>query len=154
MGFCAPKSPLRHPLCVSPIEDFGPGKGYQEVLDDAWTTPKNVKRVGLCMGKFYYDLVKKQRDADRKDVALVRLEQIFPLPVPQLQEIIARYPKAEFVWAQEEPENQGCWPFLNRKFDLAKLKVFSRPEFCTPSVGFPELHERELAELVDKVFEL
>lgn len=149
----APKSPLRHPLCVSPIEEFGPDKGYREVLDDTWTNPKNVKRVVLCMGKFYYDLVKKQRDAERKDVALVRLEQIYPLPLPQLQEIITKYPKAEFVWAQEEPENQGCWPFLNRKLDLTKLKVLSRPEFCTPSVGFPELHDRELAELVERVFE-
>ncbi|MCB1060928.1 MAG: 2-oxoglutarate dehydrogenase E1 component [Calditrichaeota bacterium] len=147
-----PKSPLRHPLCVSPIEEFGPDKRYQEVLDDTWTTPKQVKRVVFCMGKFYFDLVKKQRDADRKDVALVRLEQIFPLPKKQIQAILDRYPKAEFVWAQEEPANQGCWPFLNRKFDQAKLRVISRDEFCTPSVGFPELHDRELAELVNKVF--
>lgn len=147
-----PKSPLRHPLCVSPIEDFGPGKKYQEVLDDTWTTPKQVKRVVFCMGKFYYDLVKKQRDADRKDVALVRLEQIFPLPKKQIQTILDRYPKADFVWAQEEPENQGCWPFLHRKFDQTSLKVVSRPEFCTPSVGFPELHDRELTELVERVF--
>ncbi|MBK6767266.1 MAG: 2-oxoglutarate dehydrogenase E1 component [bacterium] len=148
-----PKSPLRHPLCVSPIEEFGPEKSYQEVLDDAWTTPKQVRRVVLCMGKFYYDLVKKQRDADRKDVALIRLEQIYPLPTPQLEAALARYPKAELVWAQEEPENQGCWPFLNRKFDLATLRVISRPEFCTPSVGFPALHDQELMNLVNKVFE-
>ncbi len=149
-----PKSPLRHPLCVSPIEDFGPGKSYQELLDDVWTNPKQVKRVVLCMGKFYYELIKKQRDADRKDVALVRLEQIFPLPEPQLKELIARYPQAEFVWAQEEPENQGCWPFLHRKFDFAPLKVLSRPEFCAPSVGFPDLHDKELAALVERVFEI
>jgi len=148
-----PKSPLRHPLCVSPMEDFGPGKTYQEVLDDTWTTPQQVKRVVLCMGKFYYDLVKKQRDGNRKDVALVRLEQIFPLPENQLKEMIARYPKAEFVWAQEEPENQGCWPYLHRKFNLTSIKVISRLESCTPSVGFPDLHEKELSMLVDKVFE-
>lgn len=149
-----PKSPLRHPLCVSPIDDFATGTRYQEIIDDTWATPSKVKRVVLCMGKFYFDLIKKQRDGNRKDVALVRLEQIFPLPTTQLVTLIARYPKAEFVWAQEEPENQGCWPYLLRKFDLTKLRVISRPEFCTPSVGFPDLHEKELAALVDKVFEL
>ncbi|MCB9365849.1 MAG: 2-oxoglutarate dehydrogenase E1 component [Calditrichaeota bacterium] len=148
-----PKSPLRHPLCVSPVEEFTTGTRYQEVLDDMWTTPKQVKRVVLCMGKFYFDLVKKQRDAERKDVALVRLEQIHPLPKKQLAELVARYPKAEFVWAQEEPENQGCWPFLLRKFDVTTLRVISRPESCAPSVGFPDLHEKELAALVERVFE-
>ena len=100
-----PKSLLRHPLAVSSVDEFANGT-FQEVLDDQAAEADKVKALVFCTGKFYYDL-KAEREANgRNDVALVRIEQLFPLPVDQMKAIIAKYPNADdYVWAQEEPRN-------------------------------------------------
>src|SRR6202000_1503937 len=101
----SPKSLLRHPACVSPLKDFTEGK-FQEMIDDSYADTKKVKRVLFVSGKLYYELLEKQQTDKRKDVAIVRVEQLYPTPDQQLMKIKAKYNKAtDFIWTQEEPEN-------------------------------------------------
>ncbi|MGZ5243859.1 MAG: 2-oxoglutarate dehydrogenase E1 component, partial [Bacteroidia bacterium] len=101
-----PKSLLRHPLAVSPVEEFTNGK-FQEIIKDNFVTKSKVKRVLFCSGKVYYDLLDKQQKDNRKDIAIIRVEQLYPMPDNQVDEVMEMYPKAEYVWVQEEPKNMG-----------------------------------------------
>jgi len=149
----SPKSLLRHPLCVSPLEDLTKGS-FQEVLGDAYASAKKVKRVLLCTGKVYYDLLEKQQADQREDVAIVRLEQLHPFPQQQLQAILAAYGKnAELVWVQEEPENMGAWTYLLRSWTDARLRVVARKASASPATGFAKLHAQGQADLVRRAFE-
>ena len=124
-----PKSLLRHPKAVSSIEELADG-GFQEVIDDT-INPKNVRKVVFCMGKFYYDLLAEREKLERDDVALVRIEQLFPLHEEKLQEVIDRYSNAEkYVWAQEEPRNMGAWSHMLQRFTNVKLEVASRKYYA------------------------
>jgi 2-oxoglutarate dehydrogenase E1 component len=151
-----PKSLLRSPKCVSPIEDFTSGK-FHELIDDAYADPKKVKRVLLCTGKVYYDLLDKQQADKRKDVAIVRVEQLYPTPVTQILKVKAKYEKAtEFIWVQEEPENMGAWPYICRKFHndtVINLNVISRNEGSSTATGFAKQHAAQQAYIVSKAFE-
>ncbi|MFA6084922.1 2-oxoglutarate dehydrogenase E1 component [Mucilaginibacter sp.] len=151
-----PKSLLRSPKCVSPIEDFTNGK-FHEVIDDTYADPKKVKRVLLCTGKVYYDLLEKQQVDKRKDVAIVRVEQLYPTPIQQILKMKYRYEKAtEFVWVQEEPENMGAWPYICRKFHNDRhlnLQVISRLEGASTATGFAKQHAAQQAHIVAKAFE-
>lgn len=148
-----PKSLLRHPMCVSTLEDFTK-KGFEEVIDDAVVDANNVKRVILCTGKVYYDLLKKQQEDDRKDVAIVRLEQLYPLAEKQLAALAKKYKNAEWKWVQEEPKNMGGWMHLLR-YDLPfDLNVISRRSSSSPSTGFAKVHAEEQAELVRQSFDV
>src|SRR5690606_28015705 len=126
-----PKSLLRHPECVSAKADFTSG-GFMEVIDDARADAKKVKRVVLCSGKIYYDLLKKQTAEKITEVAIVRIEQLFPYPEKQLQAIRKKYAKAQFVWVQEEPKNMGAWTFLLRWEENFSLKLISRKSSASP----------------------
>src|SRR5690606_29853553 len=111
----SPKSLLRHPLCVSSREDFHKGKRFQEVIDDAGVSgkqAKNVKRILFCSGKVYYGLHQKKEELKREDVAIVRIEQLYPLAETQIQKIIDKYKGAEKFWVQEESMNMGAWSHL------------------------------------------
>ena len=105
-----PKSLLRHPLAISSLEELADGRfqnviGEQEKLD-----PAQVRRVVLCSGKVYYDLLEARRKAEQKQVALIRIEQLYPFPHAELAEVLKEYQHVgEFVWCQEEPQNQGAW---------------------------------------------
>ncbi|MBF6607185.1 MAG: 2-oxoglutarate dehydrogenase E1 component [Flavobacterium sp.] len=127
-----PKSLLRHPLVISSVDEFANGS-FKEVLDDPNADKSKIKTLAFCTGKFYYDLVAERETNGRDDVAFVRIEQLFPLPVEQLREIIASYPNADdFVWAQEEPRNMGAYSYMlvnftEVKFRLAALKAYSAP---------------------------
>jgi 2-oxoglutarate dehydrogenase E1 component len=151
-----PKSLLRSPKCVSKLEDFTGGK-FQELIDDTYADAKKVKRVLLCTGKIYYDLLEKQQADKRKDVAIVRIEQLYPTPVVQILKIKAKYSKAtEFVWVQEEPENMGAWPYICRKFHNDKvinLNVISRHEGSSTATGFAKQHAAQQLHIVSKAFE-
>src|SRR5690606_11009110 len=112
-----PKSLLRHPKVVSTLNEFTDDSQFQEVIDDAWAKSANVRRVLFCTGKIYYDLLEKQQADNRKDVAIVRVEQLYPTPMDKLRAIRNKYKQAEeFLWVQEEPENMGAWPYICRKF--------------------------------------
>ncbi|HQV36991.1 MAG TPA: 2-oxoglutarate dehydrogenase E1 component, partial [Flavobacterium sp.] len=119
----SPKSLLRHPSCVSTKEELYNGS-FQEIIDDQSVDKKKVKTLVFCTGKFYYDILAEREKLGRNDVALVRIEQLFPLPVEQLKAIIASYPKADdYVWAQEEPKNMGAYSFMLMNFDLVKWRL-------------------------------
>jgi 2-oxoglutarate dehydrogenase E1 component len=111
-----PKSLLRHPRCVSPLAELAEGR-FEPVLDDFGADPARVRRVVLCSGKVYFDLLKAREDARRDDVAVVRLELLYPFPAAALQVTLARYSSAAaIVWCQEEPRNMGAWRFLRERF--------------------------------------
>lgn len=150
-----PKSLLRHPKAVSPLIDFTE-KSFQEIIDDVNVTAKSVKRVLLCSGKIYYELLEKQETDKRKDVAIVRVEQLFPIAHDQINDLRKKYANAEFVWVQEENENMGAWPFYCRKFsgsDL-NLKVIARPESGSPATGYMKRHVAEQTNILNKAFEI
>jgi 2-oxoglutarate dehydrogenase E1 component len=147
-----PKSLLRHPQAVSGVEEFGPGTRFQEVIDDAADDPHAVKRVLLCSGKIYYDLLNRKRELRRDDVAIVRNEQLYPLPMHQWQTLLAKYDEAQrWIWVQEEPENMGAWTFIMRKFPWL-LEVISRKESSTTATGFAEQHGAEQKQILDRAF--
>ncbi|HMO40762.1 MAG TPA: 2-oxoglutarate dehydrogenase E1 component [Saprospiraceae bacterium] len=148
----SPKSLLRHPECVSGIADFATGQAFREVLDDAHVQDaKKVKRLLLCSGKVYYDLLAEQRDKNRQDVAIVRLEQLYPYPEKQLEAVFEKYNKAALYWVQEEPANMGGWQHIQR-FCQRKIELVARKASASPATGFKKKHDKEQAELVEKAF--
>lgn len=151
-----PKSLLRHPKVVSPLKDFTEA-AFQEVIDDANVAAKDVKRVLFCSGKVYYDLLEKQETDIRKDIAIVRLEQLFPIPTEQLKAIRKKYNKAkEFVWVQEENENMGAWSYYCRKLmgtEIAFTGFVARKESGSTATGYMKQHVAQQAEILNKSFE-
>lgn len=149
-----PKSLLRHPLCVSSVDDLTKSN-FQEVIDDSAVKAKDVKRVVFCTGKIYYDLLKKQEEDKRKDVAIVRLEQLFPLPEKQITEVLKKYKGADLKWVQEEPFNMGYWTYLLRFRELFRdFDCISRKASASPATGYAAVHQREQNEIVEKAFKL
>lgn len=148
----SPKSLLRYPACRSKIEDLTTGN-FQEMIDDDYATKSKVKRVLMCTGKIYYDLLEKQQEDKRKDVAIVRWEQIYPMPEKQLNEIYTKYKKAEFFWVQEEPKNMGAWTYMFRyEKNRQHLKLISRKSSASPATGYAKVHEQEQNHIVDQAF--
>ena len=115
-----PKSLLRHPSCYSTIEEFTNGK-FQEIIDDSIDT-LSVKKLVICSGKLYYEILQERKENKRTDVAIVRLEQLYPIPEQQLQKIIKKYNPEHRSWAQEEPENMGAWSYILRSLRHLPLK--------------------------------
>lgn len=150
----SPKSLLRHPKVVSPISEFTSGR-FREVLADTTMDPKEVKRVILCTGKVYYDL-EEARERDKvKNVAIVRVEQLHPLPKNQILEAINQYKGAEVVWVQEEPENMGYWNYLLRLLykDLP-MSVIARKPSASPATGYNKVHVEEQKTIVSQALKL
>ncbi len=148
-----PKSLLRHPKCVSTIDELAKGK-FQEVIDDAAVKAKDVDTLVFCTGKFYYDLLAKKEDIDAENIALVRLEQLYPLPFNQIEEIVKKYSKAKkTIWAQEEPENMGAWSHLMRHLSHLNLEVISLTESGAPATGSSKAHVVRHTAIIDKLFE-
>jgi 2-oxoglutarate dehydrogenase E1 component len=147
-----PKSLLRHPLVVSPIEELSEGT-FQEVIDDT-IDPANVTKLVFCTGKFYYDLLEERIQLNNNNVALVRIEQLFPLHLEKLQEVINRYPNVKkYVWAQEEPENMGAWTYMLHRFSLVPLEVASQSLRAVPAAGSATRFKRRHQRIIDFVFE-
>ena len=147
-----PKSLLRHPKCISPIEDFIKG-GFKELIDDSVSTPAQIKKLLFCTGKIYYDLLSKKEETLNKDTAIIRIEQLYPLAKNQIRSILKKYNNAtEFFWVQEEPENMGAWPFMNYNFPDVKLKVISRFESACPATGSSAKHEIQQKTILEKAF--
>jgi len=147
-----PKSLLRHPKCTSSIEDLATNQ-FHEVIDDSNVNIEEVKRVVFCSGKVYYDLLEKKDFYEAKDIALIRLEQLYPFPAEQLDVIIAKYTNAlKYLWVQEEPENMGAWHFIENNFKSIKLEVVARQASGSPAVGLHHLHALGQQEIIQKVF--
>lgn len=149
----SPKSLLRHPLCVSTQEELANGS-FQETIDDTSVDKSKVKTVVFCTGKFYYDIVAEREKLERNDVALVRIEQLFPLPTEQLKAIIASYPNADdFVWAQEEPKNMGAYSYMLVNFDLVPWRLASLKNYAAPASGSHTRDRRRHADAIRMVFD-
>jgi len=151
-----PKSLLRHPECVSPLTDLAEG-AFMPVLTDTTVKPERVRRILLCSGKVYYDLTAERARLERDDVAIVRLEQPYPLPASALVGVMDAFPpEAELLWVQEEPANMGIWPYLRFRFGerlLGRpLLGACRPESASPATGSAASHKLELCLLLDRVF--
>ena len=149
----SPKSMLRHPLCVSNIEELESGH-FQETYGDTYASPKKVKKVLLVTGKLYYELLDKQQTDKRDDVAIIRVEQLHPFPQKQVDELLAQYKNAKICWVQEEPSNMGAWTYLLRTYDKAKnMQVIARKNSASPSTGFSKIHSIEQASIIQEAFE-
>ena len=147
-----PKSLLRHPKAISTLKEFSDGS-FQEVIDDI-LDPKHVKKLVFCSGKFYYDLLAEREKLGREDIALVRIEQLFPLHEEKLGEIISRYKNIDnYIWAQEEPENMGAWSYMLQRFKLVKLDVASRGYYAVPAAGSSARFKIRHQQVIDKVFD-
>lgn len=153
-----PKSLLRHARVVSTKEEFANGS-FRPFLDDEQADVDKIKSLVFCTGKFYYDLLEQREKENRDDVALVRVEQLFPLPVKEMKEAIKKYKNADdIVWAQEEPKNMGAYSHMLLHFDEAKnFRVASRKFYGSPAAGsavrFKKRHEKVIAIVFDKTIE-
>jgi 2-oxoglutarate dehydrogenase E1 component len=161
----SPKSMLRHPMAVSSLSDLS-DINFQEVIDcpESVAKPEKVQRVLLCSGKVYYDLVAERANRKLENVAIVRVEQLYPWPAAALARILNRYAKArEIFWVQEEPRNMGAWSHVFNYwmggFDLFMSQVGDRPIryvgrgiASSPAVGSPKVHESELKAFLAEAF--
>ncbi len=149
-----PKSLLRHPRAVSSIDDLATGS-FHEVLDDQTANPKKIKSLVFCTGKFYYDLVAEREQLKREDVALVRIEQLFPLATDHLDAIIDKYTEAkDVVWAQEEPRNMGAYSHLLMHYKRARdFRVASRRMYSAPAAGSAIRSKMRHKQVIDYVFD-
>lgn len=147
----SPKSLLRHPQCVSNVSELTQG-GFKEIIADE-PQSKKIRKIVFCSGKIYYDLKERQAKKEANDVLLVRLEQIYPIPEKQMQEIVKSYPKAEICWVQEEPLNMGAWSFLiGRLYDVLPMKIIARKNSASPATGYKKQHVKEQDAILEAAF--
>ncbi len=150
----SPKANLRHPGSYSTKDEFTSG-GFKEVIDDATINDAaEVKKVLCCSGKIYFDLAERQQKENRKDVAIVRLEQIHPLPQKQLDELYKKYSKAIWYWVQEEPLNMGAATFLRMNLKNINFYIISRQASAATATGFSKVHAKEQAQIIDTAFSI
>ena len=150
----SPKATLRHPGTYSRVEEFTSGS-FKEVLDDANAgDAAEVRKVLFCSGKIYFDLAERQQKEGRKDVAIVRIEQLYPLPTNQLQQLYSKYNKATWYWVQEEPLNMGAASFLQMNLKGINYGVISRQPSASTATGYGKVHAQEQAEIINTAFSI
>ena len=151
-----PKGLLRHPDCVSPLEDLTKGS-FQEILDDP-NPGINLQRVAFCSGRIYYDLLAERKKLKNDDLAVIRIEQLYPFHVERCKQLIEKYKKcSEFLWIQEEPSNMGAWTFIQPVIQSIlpegiSLKYIGRERSASPAAGSYALHKKQHADLIKAVF--
>lgn len=151
----SPKSLLRHPLATSSLEELAEGVYHNVIGEIDDLDPKNVKRVVMCSGKVYYDLLDQRRKNEQTDVAIIRLEQLYPFPQEECAKVVAQYSHVkDWVWCQEEPQNQGAWYCSQHHFwqaipDGAKLTYAGREASASPAVGYVSVHNQQQKALVE-----
>jgi 2-oxoglutarate dehydrogenase E1 component len=148
----SPKVNLRSTATYSAVEDFTKG-GFKEVIDDAFVAKAaDVTKILLCTGKLYFELAERQIKDNRKDIAIVRLEQIYPLPVNQLEALKGKYKKAVWHWVQEEPANMGAAGFLQMNLTTIPFSVISRSASAATATGYAKIHAKEQAQIIETAF--
>jgi 2-oxoglutarate dehydrogenase E1 component len=147
----SPKSLLRDERVWSPMEEFTSGC-FQEIIGDNYAEAKEVTRVILCTGKVYYDLLNRQQKDNRKDVAIIRIEQLHPFPSKAIHKLIGQYPKAKVHWVQEEPLNMGYWTYIQRVYKYDQIAVVARKSSASPATGYPKIHAQEQQIIIDSAF--
>ena len=150
----SPKANLRHPGSYSKIEEFTTG-GFKEVIDDEKVSDEgSITKVLLCSGKIYFDLNEKREKDDRKDIAILRLEQLYPLPQKQLESLYKKYSKAIWFWVQEEPLNMGASTFLRMNLTSINFGIISRQASAATATGYAKVHAQEQAEILNTAFSI
>ena len=150
----SPKSLLRHKLAVSKLDELAAGH-FMEVIDDESKHYMSATRLVLCSGKVYYDLLEAREKANFKNVAIIRLEQLYPFPEKQIIDIVAKYKVAqEIVWCQEEPRNMGAWHFVRSNLDYNKLLYVGRKDAASPATGYMSVHTEEQTMLVQEALKI
>ncbi|GAC1589847.1 MAG: 2-oxoglutarate dehydrogenase E1 component [Ginsengibacter sp.] len=148
----SPKANLRLPASYSHINEFTSGS-FKEIIEDTFVTEDAaVKKVLFCSGKIYFDLAEKQKKDDRKDVAIIRLEQIYPLPLKQLEAIAKKYSKGIWYWVQEEPLNMGAASFLAMNLRSINFGLITRQASASTASGYSKIHAKEQSEIIEKAF--
>ncbi|CAK2689381.1 subunit of E1(0) component of 2-oxoglutarate dehydrogenase [Vibrio crassostreae] len=156
----SPKSLLRHPMCTSSLEDLAEGTFQPAIAEIDDLAPENVKRVVFCSGKVYFDLLDQRRKNEQDDVAIVRIEQLYPFPYEDVRAAIAQYTNVvDYVWCQEEPQNQGAWYSSQHNFRAAipvgaDIQYAGRPASASPAVGYMSVHLKQQKALVDDALTL
>ena len=148
----SPKSLLRHPRCVSPVENILKG-GFQELIVDE-TKSKKVRKILFCSGKIYYDLLERKERDKHDDVVIARVEQLYPVPQDKMIALTQKYPKAEVWWVQEESENMGAWHFLlARLHEKLPMRGIARKNAASTATGFKKVHLQEHEVILTRAFE-
>mgnify|MGYP000226582769 CR=1 FL=1 len=149
----SPKSLLRHPRVTSSMSELTSGS-FQEIIDDVHSDEeaKNVQRILFCSGKIYYDLLAYQEENDRKDVALIRLEQLYPLHYDRIDQLLEKYSNAKPFWVQEEPSNMGPWTYILSCYRKIDWNLVSRKSSASPATGFKKVHVEEQERIIEDAF--
>lgn len=147
----SPKANLRHSGSYSAITDFTDGK-FQELIDDRLADPSQVKKVLFCTGKIFFELEERKTREQRKDIAVVRVEQLYPFPQQQLELLLKKYTGATWFWVQEEPQNMGAASFLKMQLRNFSFGVISRQPSASTATGYNKIHSKEQAEIIDTAF--
>ncbi|HEV7783650.1 MAG TPA: 2-oxoglutarate dehydrogenase E1 component [Chitinophagaceae bacterium] len=149
----SPKANLRHPGSYSGIDEFTTG-GFKELIDDPLADAAKVKKILFCSGKIYFDMAERQQKENRTDIAIVRLEQIYPLPFKQLEALQKKYAKATWFWVQEEPQNMGAASFLKMNLNTMNFGLISRQPSASTATGYNKVHQQEQSEIIDTAFSI
>ncbi len=148
-----PKSLLRHPKVVSSIDDMAKGS-FMEVIDDKSAEPDLVEKIVFTYGRLYYELEKHKNENGISNVAIVRIEQLYPIPKKQIESILQKYGNhSQLIWVQDEPENMGAWPFYNRKLKSLGFQLISRAENASPAAGLMEQYKQTEKKIIESVFQ-
>ena len=146
-----PKSLLRHPKCISSLEEFSSGT-FMDTIDDSNINSNDVKRIVLCSGKIYYEIDQKRKELENKNVAIIRVEQLFPLNTEFIDKLYKKYNKSEMYWVQEEPENMGAWSFILPKLRDYNIQLISRDESAATASGSTKDSQQKQQVIIDSVF--
>ena len=149
----SPKSLLRHPLAQSDRKELSAGK-FREYIPDNYADAAQVKKIILCSGKVYYDLFEYQQKEQRKDVAVIRIEQLYPFSMEQFEPELKKYPAVQLTWVQEEPANMGAWQYIRNLFSGKEISVISRKASASTATGFLKIHQKEQKEIVGHAFKI
>jgi 2-oxoglutarate dehydrogenase E1 component len=150
----SPKANLRHPGSFSHISEFLNG-GFKEIIDDVAVTDVNkIRKVLFCSGKIYFDLEERRQKDKISDTAIIRMEQLYPLPLKQLEELYKKYSRATWFWIQEEPLNMGAASFLQMNLKNINYGVISRQPSAATATGFAKVHEQEQKEIIETAFSI
>jgi 2-oxoglutarate dehydrogenase E1 component len=148
----SPKANLRHPGSYSPVDEFTNGR-FKEIIDDATITDAAaVTKVLFCSGKIYFDLAERQQKENRRDIAIIRMEQLYPLPYTQLEELYKKYSKATWFWVQEEPGNMGAASYLQMNLKTINYGVITRQPSASTASGYSKVHQQEQSEVIETAF--
>jgi 2-oxoglutarate dehydrogenase E1 component len=147
----SPKANLRHPGSYSNMNEFLNG-GFKEVIDDSYAEASKVNKVLFCSGKIYFDLAERQQKEKKNDVAVIRVEQLYPLPEKQLEDLYKKYSKATWFWVQEEPLNMGAASYLQMNLKSINYGVISRQPSASTATGYNKIHQQEQTEIIETAF--